>query len=95
MLYTLSRSPAQCDLAAMLDVVTAEDDILLVQDGVFVGVSENIYLPLLFNTLSGVYALRTDVEARGLIGYFSPKISIVGYTDFVALTVKHRQHIAW
>lgn len=95
MLYTLSHSPTQCDLSALLRLMVKGDTLLLIQDGVLAGLADSAYLKLLFSVPLSLYALQDDLEARGLVGYFSHKITIIGYNHFVKLTEKHRRQIAW
>ncbi|XBS69475.1 sulfurtransferase complex subunit TusB [Acerihabitans sp. KWT182] len=95
MLYTLSRSPFVCDLSSLLLTVRAGDDLLLMQDGVIAGLTNASALRKLTAAPLGLYALDVDVAARGLAAHFSDKIAVIGYNDFVSLTVKHPQQMAW
>ncbi|CAI1233483.1 tRNA 2-thiouridine synthesizing protein B [Serratia plymuthica] len=95
MLYTLSHSPTQCDLPALLRLTTQDDDLLLIQDGVLAGLAGSAHLELLLNAPISLYALQDDLEARGLTGHFSHKITVIGYNHFVELTEKHRSQMAW
>ncbi|CAI1878003.1 sulfurtransferase complex subunit TusB [Serratia proteamaculans] len=95
MLYTLGRSPTQCDLPALLRLAAAGDDLLLLQDGVLAGLAGSAHLELLLNAPISLYALKDDLEARGLVGHFSHKITVIGYNHFVELTEKHRSQMSW
>ena len=95
MLFTLSRSPTQCDLPALLRLAAPGDDLLLLQDGVLAGLTGSAHLELLLNAPISLYALQNDLEARGLVGHFSHSITVVGYNHFVELTEKHRSQMAW
>ncbi|WP_413505008.1 sulfurtransferase complex subunit TusB [Serratia grimesii] len=95
MLFTLSRSPTQCDLPALLRLTAPGDDLLLLQDGVLAGLVGSAHLELLLNAPISLYALQNDLEARGLVGHFSHSITVVGYNHFVELTEKHRSQMAW
>lgn len=95
MLYTLATSPYHCDLSALLRLIGEGDDLLLMQDGVLAGVNGSTALYSVLRAPISVYALKEDLLARGLIGQISHKITVIGYTDFVSLTVKHRQQVAW
>ena len=44
MLYTLATSPFKCDFSAMLGFITAEDVVLLMQDGVVAAVAQSPFL---------------------------------------------------
>ncbi|MTD37271.1 sulfurtransferase complex subunit TusB [Erwinia sp. CPCC 100877] len=95
MLFTLSRSPFHCDLAALLRTTRPGDDLLLLQDGVIAALSGGAALGLLRSAPISVYALREDVEARGLSEQISTDIECVSYTDFVRLAVNQRSQMAW
>ena len=95
MLYTLGRTPTQCDLPALLRLVQQNDALLLLQDGVLAGLAGSGSLEQLLDTQVTLYALRDDLDARGLSGHISHKITVISYTGFVALTEKHHSQIAW
>lgn len=95
MLHTLMTSPYRCDLPAMLRLLAPGDDVLLLQDGVLAALEGSSALEMLLNIPISVYVLKEDLEARGLIGQNSIRTSVVSYTDFVTLTVKHSQQMTW
>lgn len=95
MLYTLSHSPTRCDLPALLRLMAEGDVLLLLQDGVLAGLVGSASLDLLLNAPISLYALQDDLDARGLSGHFSHKITPIGYTDFVLLTEQHHGQMAW
>ncbi|AJJ09449.1 sulfur relay protein TusB/DsrH [Yersinia rohdei] len=95
MLYTVSHSPYHCDLSSLLRLVTSEDEILFLQDGVMTVLKNSESLKLLLNNPASLYVLEDDVIARGLSGQISDKIMLIGYTHFVVLTLKHQQQLAW
>ncbi|MBD2799384.1 sulfurtransferase complex subunit TusB [Xenorhabdus sp. M] len=95
MLYTVSRSPYHDDFNAMLGLVSDADDVLLIQNGVLLGVNDNRYLNELIRTGVKIYALQEDLNARGLGERISNSIQVIDYKGFVGLTVKHQQNFAW
>ncbi|PHM38923.1 tRNA 2-thiouridine synthase TusB [Xenorhabdus mauleonii] len=95
MLYTVSHSPYHIDFNAMLSLVTDIDDVLLIQNGVLLGINNNRNLMALLNTGAGIYALKEDLEARGLFEQISDRVKVIDYAGFVSLTVKHQQNFAW
>lgn len=95
MLYTLSHSPYACDLAALLRTAQSGDDLLLLSDGVIAGLRGTPFAAALSASPLVLHALENDIVARGLSVYFSPNIIIISYTDFVRLTEKQPQQIAW
>ncbi|WP_058910338.1 sulfurtransferase complex subunit TusB [Entomohabitans teleogrylli] len=95
MLHTLSRSPWQTDLAALLRMLAPGDDVLLIQDGVLAALSGSAPLELLRGAPISLSVLMDDVRARGLAAQISSDIRQVSYTDFVTLTVKHTSQMSW
>lgn len=101
MLYTISTSPYYSDLNSLISLLTEQDEVLLLQDGVLMGHKissgnkDNDYLVQLKNKGIPVFALQDDIEARGLMPYISSYVRQISYVDFVKLTVKHPQYFAW
>ncbi|WP_368544974.1 sulfurtransferase complex subunit TusB [Enterobacter soli] len=95
MLHTLSHSPWQCDIEALLRMLREGDDLLLIQDGVLAAIEGSRFVEILTNAPISVSALKEDLDARGLIGQISAKIDVVGYNDFVNLTVSHASQMNW
>ncbi|MEI9539442.1 sulfurtransferase complex subunit TusB [Enterobacter cancerogenus] len=95
MLHTLSHSPWQCDIDALLSMLREGDDLLLIQDGVVAALDGSRFVEILSNAPISLSALKDDLDARGLTGQISAKIDVVGYTDFVNLTVKHASQMNW
>ncbi|MFT4270824.1 MAG: sulfurtransferase complex subunit TusB [Pantoea sp.] len=95
MLYTLMHSPWQCDIDTLLLLLEPEDDLLLLQDGVTAALLGSAMLEKLQNTPAKLWVLQEDVVARGLVAQISTSVTCVDYTEFVALTAKHQQQIAW
>ncbi|KAA8996344.1 sulfurtransferase complex subunit TusB [Affinibrenneria salicis] len=95
MLHTLSRSPWQCDIATIVRCLGASDEILLLQDAVVAAIDGGAALSVLLSRGLPLYALREDAAARGIIEQISTKVALISYTDFVGLTVRHSQQMAW
>lgn len=95
MLHTLSHSPFQCDFNAMLRLLKEGDDVLLLQDGVLAALESSQALESLRLAPISLYVLQDDVMARGLSAQISAIATAVSYTEFVALTVKQTQQVAW
>jgi len=95
MLHTLSRSPWQCDMAAMLRLLRAGDDLLLLSDGVTAALEKGPYIALLLSAPITLHALNEDIVARGLSGQISHSVVKVDYNDFVSLTVKNAVQLHW
>ncbi|MEO3740447.1 sulfurtransferase complex subunit TusB [Kosakonia sp. WA-90] len=95
MLHTLSQSPWQCDMAAMLRLVRPGDDLLLLSDGVTAALEGGRFIDILLDAPISLHVLSEDVDARGLSGQISSSVVRVGYTDFVSLAVKHDTQMHW
>ncbi|MFU2314999.1 sulfurtransferase complex subunit TusB [Rahnella sp. PCH160] len=95
MLFTLSSSPQHCDFSLLLKMVTPDDALLLMQDGVLAAIHDSEACELLSQYVQSVYVLSEDLAARGLVGQISHKATLIDYTGFVALTEKHAQQTAW
>ena len=95
MLHTLSHSPWQCDIDALLSMLREGDDLLLIQDGVLAALDGSQFVEILSSAPISISALREDIDARGLSGQISAKIDVVDYTDFVNLAVKHASQMSW
>lgn len=100
MLCTISTSPYYSDLKALINLLSKYDVIVLLQDGVFIGHkllsgNDNNYLISLEDKGIAVFAIRNDIEARGLAPYISSYVCQISYIDFVQLTIKHPQYLAW
>lgn len=95
MLHTLSRSPWQCDIDALMRMLREGDALLLMQDGVLAALEGSRFVEILISAPISVSALKDDLDARGLPGQISAKIDVIGYTEFVNLTVKHASQMNW
>ncbi|SLM64827.1 MULTISPECIES: sulfurtransferase complex subunit TusB [Dickeya] len=96
MLHTLSHSPYHTDLPALLRMVTADDALLLIQDGVIAAIDGSLaWEHLCASCPAPVYALIEDVHARGLSAQISTMVTLVDYTEFVRLTALHARQLAW
>ena len=95
MLHTLSVSPWQADIAAMLRLIKEGDELLLLSDGVIAAIASGRFLEILQSASISIYALQEDIEARGLAGQIADSVIRVSYTDFVRLSVKHAGQLAW
>lgn len=95
MLHTLHRSPFQSDMDTLLRMLSRDDELLLIADGVIAALKGSLWLENLQAANIRILALRDDIAARGLIGQISNDVTQVDYTDFVNLTLKHTNQMAW
>ena len=95
MLHTLMHSPWQSDIAGRISLLGADDDVLLLQDGVLAALKGNPFAEMLLASPATIYVLEDDLQARGLAEQISPNMHKVGYNGFVELTIRHPQQLAW
>ncbi|WP_294910232.1 sulfurtransferase complex subunit TusB [Tatumella sp. UBA2305] len=95
MLHTLMRSPWQTDIRGMIMLLSADDDLLLLQDGVLAAVEGNEWLRALLQSPATLYVLQEDAAARGIATQISGGVQKIGYNEFVELTARHQQQLAW
>ena len=95
MLHTLSHSPWQHDISAQLRLAREGDALILLSDGVIAALEGSRFLDLLRSAPITLYALKEDIDARGLGGQISSSAVRVSYTDFVRLAVKHTGQLTW
>ena len=96
MLYTVNKSPLMfANLKSLLRIAPADDPILLYEDGVYAAVQGAASEELTRQALEQhpVYALQTDLEARGLTALIEG-IQVVDYGGFVELVEQH-QVVPW
>lgn len=79
----------------MIMLLSADDDLLLLQDGVLAAVEGNELLRALLQSPATLYVLQEDAAARGITTQISVEVQKIGYNEFVELTVRHQQQLAW
>ena len=95
MLYTINKSPLMFgNLRSVLRIAPAGDPILLYEDGVYAAVGGPASGELLAEALAGhpVYALKADLDARGLTSRsdrVATGVQVVDYDGFVELVEQH------
>jgi tRNA 2-thiouridine synthesizing protein B len=91
-LHTVNKSPfTHGCLASCLRLVDADDEILLLEDGVYAALPNQ--MP--DSALPRVRVLAEDLAARGLLDRIEPRIERVDYAGFVRLTERHGRVLAW
>jgi tRNA 2-thiouridine synthesizing protein B len=91
MLYMVNKSPLMFgNLRSVLGIAPAGEPILLYEDGVYAAVKGATSEDLVRQALEHrpVYAVRADLEARGLTALVDG-IQVVDYDGFVALVEQH------
>lgn len=98
-LHTVNKSPfSHKTLASCLSICAEDDGILLLEDGVFGGMVTSpcaIKLKDLINQGVKVYALDSDVKARGIGEKLDQGIILTDYSGFVQLSIDHRCIQSW
>ena len=96
LLHTVSQSPdAGPALESCLRVLSPGSKILLLADGVYAGRRLSDASTALTSSGCVVYALRIDVDARGLAGRMATGIQLVEYADFVRLATECHAVQSW
>ena len=98
MLHIVNKSPYQnSSLASCLRLLQPGQSLLLIEDAVYAADSAGSQQAALQQaaTLAKVYALRPDVEARGLGQRVMEQVTLVDYSGFVALVAETRTSHSW
>lgn len=98
MLHIVNKSPFQTStLETCLRMAQAGHALLLIEDGVYaatVGSSAQASVRQACATLK-VYALRPDLDARGMTDKLMDGVTLVDYDGFVDLTVTYKTSHSW
>ncbi|WGE69061.1 sulfurtransferase complex subunit TusB [Actinobacillus equuli subsp. haemolyticus] len=87
MLYTFSKAQYELtELNQILAQITANDAIVLWQDGVLLAIK----YPQLFSQISHLFILANDLEARGL----NTKFKSISLTEFVKVSETFHPQVA-
>lgn len=93
-LHTVNKSPFSHQACQdCLARYAPGDSIILLEDGVYAGMQTSpVACVIKAQTL---YALREDVDARGIAGKLLPTIKLIDYAEFVTLCTQHKLVQAW
>lgn len=98
MLHTVNKSPFEHGtLEACLRYVREGSSVLLIEDGVYAAVRGTAVTPKIEEALKRVqvYALKPDVEARGMRNRVMDGVRLVDYGGFVDLVIEHNAVQSW
>ncbi|VFP83013.1 sulfurtransferase complex subunit TusB [Candidatus Erwinia haradaeae] len=95
MLHMIASSPFQCDYRAILRLISAGDVVLLLGDGVIIGIESGAMFSVFFDSIIQLYVLKADLIARGLLMYISPHVQVITYNELINLMVQNPQQISW
>ena len=82
-LHTINKVSA---LALCKDLIVENDKVILLQDGVYLGIH-----PLPFAS----FAIRDDVNARGLVDRLTEQTESIDYVDFVRMCTEADKVCSW
>ena len=92
-LHLLNKSPHGSDAcSSLLRAACSGDSVLLLEDGVYGATNDDLLAQrgdLVF------YALRADVEARGLLDQLTRECTVVDHEGFVELTERCHSVASW
>ena len=97
-LHTVNKSPSQSNcLSSCLRVAPQDGALLLLEDGVYAATQNTETSDLISTALINrkVFALTSDVKARGLLERLIPGIDLVDYQGFVKLTEQYDTVQSW
>jgi tRNA 2-thiouridine synthesizing protein B len=98
MLHTVNKSPFEHrNLETCLRFARPGSAVLLIEDGVYAAARGTAVSRLVEDALKSVsvYALRPDVEARGMQLRTLEGVQMVDYAGFVDLVVGHKAVHSW
>tara|TARA_B100000902_G_scaffold333066_1_gene331368 strand:- start:1278 stop:1571 length:294 start_codon:yes stop_codon:yes gene_type:complete len=94
-LHTLSLPPNSELLESCARLISDEDSLLLLGDGIYASVVGSKHLNLLDTINCKIYALKEDCDLAGLENKISKGVAIIDYNGFVSLSAEHEKHIPW
>lgn len=91
------RSGSASTLAGCLAVLADGDTLLLLEDGVYLALDAAFLSHFDQGTQAGprLCVLSADLAARGISARISPLANVIGYEDFVALSLHHQRVVNW
>lgn len=98
MLHTVNKSPFEHrSLEACLKFARQGSAVLLIEDGVYAAARDTAVSGQVREALKSVaiYALKPDVEARGMQNRVMDGVRLVDYGGFVDLVVEHSAVQSW
>ena len=98
MLHTVNKSPFDNGtLRCCLKFARQGSAVLLIEDGVYAAVKDTAVAKDVQAAMGSVaiYALRPDVEARGMQNRVMDGVRLVDYEGFVDLVVEHSAVQSW
>lgn len=98
-LHTVNKSPfTDPSLGSCLAVCASGDSLLLIEDGTYGALTSAPTARQLQQAITAgvaVYALGSDVAARGLTAQMAPEVTPTDYPGFVQLSCEHNNIQSW
>jgi tRNA 2-thiouridine synthesizing protein B len=98
-LHTVNKSPfSHTALNSCLTVCGPDDGVILLEDGIYGAMASAPSHTQLKEILARgirVYALKPDVDARGIGEKLMAEVELADYEKFVQLSVQHRCVQSW
>ena len=98
MLHTVNKSPFDNGtLQTCLKFARQGSAVLLIEDGVYAAARDTVVSKQVQEAMKSVsiYALKPDVEARGMQNRVMDGVRLVDYGGFVDLVVEHNAVQSW
>lgn len=98
-LHILNKSPQHAFPASQCRQFYSQGDaILLIEDAVYHALPDTfnkLCKAMAFTTPPPIYALKDDLDARGIFSSADKDIKVVSYHEFVELTMQHNKTSSW
>lgn len=98
-LHTVNKSPfSHTTLASCLDLCQPGDALLLIEDGVYAVLASSPQAEQLLRARDAgvrLYALKSDLSARGLTDQHLEAIELTDYAGFVRLSIEQQRTQSW
>ena len=98
MLHTVNKSPFDDKtFETCLRFARPGSAVLLIEDGVYAAVRDTVVAKQVQDALKrvSIYALKPDIEARGMHNRVAEGIRLVDYGGFVDLVTEHNAVQSW
>ena len=92
-LHTLAKSPDSNLLSNCQQLLASKDALLLIEDGVYYASRDDLLVTL--SPKQKLYALREDINARGLQSHVAANVEVIGTRRFVELCCEHKKVVNW
>lgn len=98
MLHIINKSPfSSPTLTTCLQLALPESSLLFIEEAVYATLKNSLFASEITaaTTKHKIFALKPDLEARGLLGKCMQRITVITYDEFVDLALKHPKIVNW